>query len=118
MIKLRKVAVLMGVLSLSIWGCFKVNYKAQNITKDVRELEKMLADELSQIHVLKAEWNYLNHPGRLLKLTNKFLDIENIEANRIIHFKNIQEANLSSFEARPIVNVNYKKSRVKWRYKP
>jgi cell division protein FtsL len=64
------------VLSLSIFGLFQIKYKVQDLRKDLAELRLQLSQEKEEIHILGAEWTYLNQPDRIKRLATLYLKLE------------------------------------------
>ncbi|TDI66694.1 MAG: hypothetical protein E2O90_04590 [Alphaproteobacteria bacterium] len=57
------------------FGLFQVKYKVQNLEDDLRRLNAAITAEQEQLHVLSAEWAYLNHPARLQELSARYLPL-------------------------------------------
>jgi hypothetical protein len=64
----------MGVLA--IFGLYTVKYRVQALKSEVAATETQLREEKKNLHVLAAEWTYLNRPERLRTLTARYLDIK------------------------------------------
>lgn len=62
-------------LALIIVGMFQVKYKVQSLKKDLLEINRQLASNYEETHILKAEWAYLNDPERIKKLADIYLDM-------------------------------------------
>ncbi len=61
------------MLALVVVALFQVKHNVQNLKKDLAEINKELAANQSEIHVLNAEWAYLNEPSRIRELSGKYL---------------------------------------------
>ncbi len=61
------------VIGLAYWA-YKENYQTQASVRRVSELQYQIARERTSISVLKAEWAYLNRPGRLRELAEMNFD--------------------------------------------
>lgn len=83
MIKLRHVIISL-ILGLAIFGLFQIKFKVQHLNAEMKELRKQLSSENELVHVLKAEWAYLNQPDRLQRLSKKFLEVGEIKSDQII----------------------------------
>lgn len=83
MIKLRYVIGLI-LLSFSVFGLFQIKFKVQGLHIEVAEIKKQLEHEKNSIHVLKAEWAYLNQPERLQKLSEKYLNLKELQHDQIM----------------------------------
>ncbi len=130
MIKFRYFIAL-TLLACCIFGLFQVKFKVQNLDREMNELKQQLAHEKETIHVLKAEWAYLNQPERLQRLAEKFLDLNEIKHDQLMLAQagtmiveipqvkpEIKEQNLNQ-----IVKISYQASsskptnKVKWHYR-
>jgi cell division protein FtsL len=113
-----------------VFGLFQIKFKVQNLHREVADLQKQLEHEKNSIHVLKAEWAYLNQPERLQRLAEKFLNLAEIKPEQIMLVQpgstiiaQIKDTNIisnSHLVRTSMINnsIIKKTSRVKWRYKP
>ena len=60
---------------------FETSQSVQRAEQDVAKLENALKEEGESHRVLTAEWDYLNRPERLEKLTKRNLDIDKVEGD-------------------------------------
>jgi cell division protein FtsL len=75
--------VYMACFAASSMGLYLVKYSVQNIQRDVASLKTELAAEKESLHLLNAEWAYLNRPDRLQKLAERHLDLVPLDSRRI-----------------------------------
>ena len=61
------------VMGLAFWG-YTENYTTKNTLDNISKLNKDIGLAHSRLRVLRAEWAYLNRPGRLLQLVNANFD--------------------------------------------
>ncbi len=52
-----------------------VSYQVQSLENELERLEREAIEQQEEIHVLNAEWSYLNRPERLTRLASKHLDL-------------------------------------------
>ena len=71
------------------FGLFHVKYQVQDLEEELARLNAAILKEQQQIHVLRAEWSYLNRPARLDDLGRRLLKLEPITAARIIRITDI-----------------------------
>ncbi len=64
-------------------GLYLVKYSVQNIQRDVVAMKSDLAHEKESLHLLKAEWAYLNRPERLQRLASEHLELVPLDARKI-----------------------------------
>jgi hypothetical protein len=119
MFKLRYIAFVI-LLAASVFGLFQVKFKVQTLHRELAELKQQLEREKNAIHVLKAEWAYLNQPERLNRLVVKFLDLSELKSEQIMLSENTQNKILkaASNKNSQIIKASYTpRKAVKWRYK-
>ena len=104
-----------------IFGLLQIKFKVQNLHQETIELKQQLSREKSLIHVLKAEWAYLNDPRRLLYLSEKFLDLSELKPEQIL-LSDLSTATIASNKLATknsaLIKASYKSEKnVKWHYK-
>lgn len=106
------------LLGISVFGLFQIKFKVQNLHRELVELKLQLEQEKSSIHVLKAEWAYLNQPERLDRLAKKFLDLVELKPEQIMLATNDIEKKPINNENGKLIKTSYRESKiVKWRYR-
>ena len=108
------------LLGISVFGLFQIKFKVQNLNRELAEIKQQLEHEKSSIHILKAEWAYLNQPERLNRLSKKFLDLKELKSEQIMLASNGFQtiSNKPTKESKKIIKASYKKSKTtKWRYR-
>jgi len=71
---IRRSTVLFLVLAASIgFGLFKLTFEVQGLETELHRLNRAILAEDEAIHVLDAEWSYLNEPTRLEALAKRHL---------------------------------------------
>ena len=65
------------------FGLFHVKYQVQDLEEELARLNAAILKEQRQIHVLRAEWSYLNTPARLEELAARHLDLGPVETAQI-----------------------------------
>lgn len=76
------------IILLCIAGLLQVKYHVQNLSKDHQELRKHIKEEKEAIHVLKAEWTYLNQPERLRSIISNHLNLSVVKISQIHKLNN------------------------------
>ncbi|MFZ4541044.1 MAG: cell division protein FtsL [Rickettsiales bacterium] len=64
-------------------GVYLVKYSVQGVQRDVTVLKADLAREKESLHLLNAEWAYLNRPDRLRRLADRHLDLVPLDSRQI-----------------------------------
>jgi hypothetical protein len=72
-----RVSVLVWTVILALLGVglFQVKYNVQAKERELREVRRQVEANLTSIHVLEAEWSYLNDPLRLADLARRHTDL-------------------------------------------
>jgi cell division protein FtsL len=65
------------------FGLFHVKYQVQALEDRLAKLNRDIVREQAQIHVLRAEWSYLNRPERIEELANRHLALAPPKATQI-----------------------------------
>ncbi len=82
MIRPATVLIVLLAASLSL-TLFVVKYQVQDFEGELVEYNRALTDDRQAIHVLKAEWSYLNQPARLRNLAERYLGFAAIETRQV-----------------------------------
>lgn len=72
--------VLAGVVGI---GLFVLKYEVQSLETRLSELNTSIRADQQAVHVLKAEWNFLNDPARLRKLSQRHMDLTPIRPGQV-----------------------------------
>ena len=78
--------LLAGALSV---GLFSIKYQVQDLEQELTSLNTSIYRERQSIHVLKAEWSYLNNPERLAGLARRHLKMQQIMPSQLATLKDI-----------------------------
>ncbi len=80
--------LLAAALSLAL---FTVKYRVQDMEDEVTGLNRAIIKDRKAIHVLRAEWSYLNNPDRLGESARRYLGMGPVDAGRIGKIGDIPE---------------------------
>lgn len=82
---MKRYSLLMWIVifGASAVGLFHIKHNVQNLKRDIIEVNRQLDADNDAIHVLRAEWSYLNQPERLRTLAARHLDLAPIEVAQI-----------------------------------
>lgn len=72
-----------GLLSFAL---FSVKYQVADLEGELNDINRSIARDHQAIHVLKAEWSFLNDPQRLRDLVQKYLTLVPVEGAQIETF--------------------------------
>jgi hypothetical protein len=81
----NKILLALGFVCLVATGymMLAVKNQVQNLKKDLRSLYGDIAENKEEIHVLHAEWEYLNAPDRLKALAERYLTLDSAAAAQL-----------------------------------
>ena len=81
---MRGATLLWGTLAIIAGtGLFLLKYEVQAQEQRLTSLRKDIIDTQEQIHVLKAEWSYLNEPQRLREQAERHLGLHPLKPGQI-----------------------------------
>jgi len=75
--------ICMLCFGIGAFGVYMVKYVVQDVQRDVTTLQAQLKDERESLHLLNAEWAYLNRPERLHALAEKHLALAPLDSRQI-----------------------------------
>jgi hypothetical protein len=58
------------------FGLFQLKHQVQELEDEMFRLNRAILAEQQAIHVLKAEWSYINQPQRLQSLASRHLELQ------------------------------------------
>jgi hypothetical protein len=79
-------------------GLFVLKYDVKSMEEELVRVNQQTLRNLEAVHVLKAEWSYLNQPARLEDLGRRLLSLEPIDAE--------QAATIADIPLRPVTAIN------------
>ena len=81
---IRPATLLIALLAVSLsLTLFTVKYQVQDMEDRLIGLNRSITDDRQAIHVLKAEWSYLNEPSRLRILAERYLGLTAIDSRQV-----------------------------------
>lgn len=82
------------------WVLFHVKYTVVELESEHRNLRKEILAKSEELHVLKAEWTFLNNPERLKKLAGQYLHLEPIRGDQWVTLAEVQKNGLDFYVQR------------------
>jgi cell division protein FtsL len=64
-------------------GLYQVKYEVQRLEEELSEVRRDIRQDRVALHVLEAEWAYLNRPERLKQLASEHLDMQPTAATQV-----------------------------------
>jgi hypothetical protein len=62
---------------------FYAKHRVQDLDEQLAQTNRAIVTDQESIHVLKAEWAYLNQPNRLERLSRRYLDLDVLTREQI-----------------------------------
>jgi hypothetical protein len=66
------------------YGMYQLTYDVVGLEEELGERNRQILARQEAIHVLNAEWAYLNQPGRLQRLADRYLDLRPLSVNQVV----------------------------------
>lgn len=73
MSRLINIFLFLVVLVGAFW-LYQVKHEAKETEREIADLQRQIKEEREALLLLKAEWSYLNRPGRVQELTERFAE--------------------------------------------
>jgi hypothetical protein len=70
-------------------GLFHVSYRVQSLEDELAQVNRDILRQRETIHVLRAEWSYLNEPQRLAELSRRHLALAPLSANQMVRIEDL-----------------------------
>ena len=75
--------VWMVVIAAAMFMLYKVKYQVQALKTQIADTSHELEMERESLHVVAAEWAYLNRPERLQQLASKYLQSSDMTVDQV-----------------------------------
>ena len=66
------------------YATIQFKYDVQALERELTQLDAKILRHQEAIHVLKAEWAFLNEPARLERLSRSYLDLSPLRGSQIV----------------------------------
>ncbi len=77
---------------------FQLKYKVVSLEQRHQRVKKAIHENQEAIHVLRAEWAHLNDPGRLQRLSQKYLEIHSLKSHQLVSFADVATSNGGTYD--------------------
>ncbi len=64
-------------------GLYHLKHKVATVERDLRHTRTRIMEINESLHILRAEWGFLNNPHRLQKLNEQYLHLKPVNAKQI-----------------------------------
>lgn len=84
---IRPATLLLLALAAAAGGAlFTVSYDVASLEDRLATLNRRIVEDQEAIHVLRAEWSFLNQPARIEELSQRYLDLRPLAGAQIGNF--------------------------------
>jgi cell division protein FtsL len=88
----RAVTIIGLVLTILIGtGTYWVSHQVERLEKRYADIQSDILAEQESIHVLQAEWSYLNNPERIERLSKQYLSLAQIDVLQMASIDDLPE---------------------------
>lgn len=82
-----------GLAGIAGFALFNITFKVEQLQNDLSQLNKQILREQNAVHVLRAEWSYLNRPENIENLARKYLpDLQYPETSQVGGFDDLVDS--------------------------
>ncbi len=75
--------------SVTAFVLFQIKQEVRILEDEIAGTQRQILHDQESVHILEAEWSYLNSPARIAELAKKHLQLEPIPAERVIGFADL-----------------------------
>ena len=80
---------LIALFAVMATGMFVIKNKVISLENELERINTQIRDDQNALHVLKAEWTYLNDPARIRNLSENHVHMKPLRGEQIISFSSI-----------------------------
>jgi hypothetical protein len=85
----RSLILWVALAALVSVALFVVKYEVRSLEQEFARLNREIQRNRDAIHVLRAEWSYLNRPDHLTEMAVRHLDLQPLLAGQMGELKNL-----------------------------
>ena len=75
--------------SVTALTLFQIKQEVRDLEEEIAATQRTILENQEAVHVLEAEWSYLNAPARIATLAERHLGLASIPAERIVGFDDL-----------------------------
>ncbi len=98
---------LIALFAVMATGMFVIKNKVISLENELERINAQIRDDQNALHVLKAEWTYLNDPARIRNLSENHVHMKPVRGEQIISFSSIPFKTNRSGKEENIIRVSY-----------
>lgn len=89
---IKKPILISGVLAVCVAvGLFQLKYEVAEQERQLACLSQDIFETEEAIHILEAEWSYLNEPKRLQKLAGNYLELDSSQPVQLVAYEQLED---------------------------
>ncbi|MDR3285446.1 MAG: hypothetical protein LBS83_02045 [Holosporales bacterium] len=96
-----------------ILALFQIKYTVLDLENEHKKLRIIIRKKQEELHVLNAEWAYLNNPERLFQLSKKYFQLRPIRGQQIVTYSDIQNSGAGEYDRERLKAIIEEKSKGK-----
>lgn len=81
----------MFVVTCAALAVFYVSQTVVRLERELAQQQRTILQHQEAIHVLEAEWSYLNRPERISLLAERFLALAPLSADHVVSIKDLPQ---------------------------
>ncbi len=81
--------VIIGVVGLLAISVYEVEKRVSDLRKELRDARQSIAKDQHEMHVLRAEWSYLNQPRRIEEMSQEVLELAPVSLTNFMQIDDI-----------------------------
>ncbi len=78
-------------VTVAALGLFHVSHEVEQLENELIREQRSILRERETIHVLEAEWSYLNRPERIADLARRHLALVPLSADRMVSIQDLPQ---------------------------
>lgn len=98
---------LIVIFAVMVTGMFVIKNRVITLENDLDRINARIKDDQKALHVLKAEWSYLNDPARIRVLSERHARMKPLRGEQIISFSAIPFKSAKSDLSENIIRVSF-----------
>ncbi len=87
----RFVITWLAAVTVGAIGLFYVSHQVEQLEDQLAREDRAILRHQEAIHVLRAEWSYLNRPERIADLARRYLALAPLSADRVIGIQDLPQ---------------------------
>lgn len=97
---------LIALFAAMATGMFLIKNEVASLENELENINAKIREDQNALHVLKAEWTYLNDPARIRHLSENHIHMKPVRGEQIISFSSIP-LKTESADKGNIIRVSY-----------